>query len=188
MGLNNLNDIENYFLGRVDELEKQCNEHAAWVFLSASAMINYLVNLVNGRETDREDYKNFILIYMPEDYKNFQYLNGNKDLDIQMYHTLRCGIVHNFSLFPDTTGKNAGARVRSIALTHEDNKDGKHLDNHQGIKNNLDSALFVAEGFINDIKTAVKKIFNDAKSDMLLEQNILKWINKYPPIMSESLQ
>lgn len=188
MGLNNINDIENYFLDRANELEQQCHEHTTWVFLCASAMINYLVNLVNGRETNKRDYKRFIIDYMPEGYKNFQFLNGNKDLDIQMYHTLRCGIVHNFSLFPNSAGINAGARTRSIALTHKDNKDGEHLDNHEGIRKDLDAALFVAEDFINDIKTAVKKIFNDAKSDVLLEQNILKWINQYPPIMSESLR
>lgn len=188
MRLNNINDIEKYFLDRVDELEQQCNEHTTWVFLCASAMINYLVNLVNGSETDRDDYKRFINDYMPEGYKNFQFLNGNQDLDIQMYHTLRCGIVHNFSLFPDAVGRRAGARIRSIALTHRDNKDGEHLDNHEGKNKNLDAALFVAEDFINDIKTAVKKIFNDAKSDVLLEQNILNWINDHPPIMSEVLQ
>jgi len=188
MVLNNINDIENYFLARVDELENQCQEHTTWVFLCASAMINYLVNLVNGRETNKRDYKKFIIDYMPEGYKNFQFLNENKDLDIQMYHTLRCGIVHNFSLFPNITGRNAGARVRSIALTHRNNKDGEHLDNHEGIRKNLDAALFVAEDFINDIKTTVKKIFNDAKNGVLLEQKILKWINEHPPIMSESLQ
>jgi len=188
MGLNNINDIEKYFLERVDELENQCREHTTWVFLCASVMINYLVNLVNGRETDREDYKRFIKDFMPEDYRNFQFLSGNQDLDIQMYHTLRCGIVHNFSLFPDTAGLRAGARERSIALTHRENKDGNHLSNHVGIRNNLDAALFVAEDFMSDIKATVKKIFNDAKSDAALEQNILNWIKDHPPIMSEALQ
>lgn len=188
MRLDNLNDIENYFLARVDELENQCNEHTAWVFLCASAMINYLVNLINGRKTNREDYKIFIIDYMPESYRNFCYSSGDSDLNLQMYHILRCGIVHNFSLFPDDEGRRAGARVRSIALTNEVNKDGKHLDNHEGIRKDLDSVLFVAEDFINDIKTTVKKIFNDAKSNTHLEQNIIEWINKYPPIMSESLQ
>ena len=188
MGLNNINNIEIYFLDRVDELEQQCHEHTTWVFLCASAMINYLVNLVNGRETNRDDYKRFIINYMPEGYRNFKFLNGNQDLDIQMYNTLRCGIVHNFSLFPDAKGIRTGARIRSIALTHRENKDGDHLSNHEGIRKDLDAALFVAEDFINDIKTAVKKIFIDEKSDSLLEQNILNWINDHPPIMSESLQ
>lgn len=188
MGLNNINKIEKYFLDRVVELEQQCSQLTTWVFLCASAMINYLVNLVNGRETNRDDYKSFINDFMPEEYKNFKFLNGNQDLDVQMYHTLRCRIVHNFSLFPDAIGIRAGARVRSIALTHEEHKDGDHLSNHEGIRKNLDAALFVAEDFISDIKKTIKKIFNDAKSNTVLEQNILNWINANPPIMSEALQ
>lgn len=188
MGLNNINGIENFFLDRIAELENQCHEHTTWVFLCASAMINYLVNLVNGSETKSDDYKRFINDFMPEDYKNFQFLNGNNDLGIQMYHTLRCGIVHNFSLFPDAAGLRAGARERSIALTHRDNKDGNHFCNHAGISKDLDAALFVAEDFINDIKTAVKKIFNDARNNAGLKQNILNWIHDHPPIMSELLQ
>jgi hypothetical protein len=188
MGLNNINDIEKFFLERVVELENQCHEHTTWIFLCASAMINYLVNLVNGRETNKNDYKRFINVFMSEEYKNFQFLNGIQDLDIQMYHTLRCGIVHNFSLFPDTRAIRAGARQRSIALTHKDNNDGNHLSNYVGIRSNLDAALFVAEDFISDIKATVKKIFNDAKVNAPLEQNILNWIKDHPPIMSEALQ
>ena len=157
MGLNNINDIEKYFLDRVAELENQCSEHTTWVFLCASAMINYLVNLVNGRETNRTDYKRFVIDYMPEGYKNFQFLNRDQNLDVQMYYTLRCGIVHNFSLFPDAKGVRAGARERSIALTHRDNKDGDHLSNHEGINKNLDAALFVAEDFINDISMLFRR-------------------------------
>jgi len=187
MGLNTLNDVEKYFLDRINELENQCREHTTWVFLCAAAMINYLVNLVNGRETNRNDYKDFIINYMPEKYGDFEYLGGSKDLDSQMYHTLRCGMVHCFSLFPDSRGIGQGARVRSIALSHKENKDGNHLDNYKGGNNNLDSALFIAENFIDDIKYAVKKIFSNAKNDTNLEQKVISWINKYPPIMGEVL-
>lgn len=81
----------------------------------------------------------------------------SQDLDKQMYHTLRCGIVHNFSLFPDANGLRTGAQIRSIALTYKESNDGNHLSNHMGIKNNSDAALFVAEDFINDIKKKLKK-------------------------------
>lgn len=106
-----------------------------------------------------------------------------------MWCVLRCGIVHNFSLIPDKRIEpcKSNARDRSIILTHRKNKDGPHLSNYTGIKNNRDSALFVAEDFANDINITVEYIFKEAKNNRQLENNIMSWIRQFPPIMTEGL-
>jgi len=189
MDPNNLQDIKNYYLGRTLELIEHSKQGDTWFFICASTFINYLANLVFGRRAGRVEYVKFIEKYMPQNYKNFIYLSGSKDLPLQMWCTLRCGIVHSFSLIPDKTIEpcKSNARERSIILTHRKNNSGSHLDNYTGIKNKRDAALFVAEDFASDINITTEYIFKEAKDNSQLENNIISWISQFPPIMTEGL-
>ena len=45
-----------------------------------------------------------------------------------------------------------------------------------------DAALFVAEDFVDDIGKVTKLIFEKAKTDKQLGDNIERWLGNYPPI------
>lgn len=180
-----LEEYENYFLERSYELLNICNDGTPWVFLCASALIEYLAKLVNGKDLSGEGYKNFITEYMAEiknEYKTFRYKNGEEDLPTQMYHILRCGIIHSFSFISDDKSKNKGGRDRSLVLSHR--KSGNiHLSAYSS-SNVSDSVNFVAEDFIDDIQKTIRHIFLKAKSDTKLAENIINWLKLHPPIMA----
>lgn len=189
MDTNKLQDIGNYYLERTLELIEHSKQGDTWFFICSSTFINHLSNLVFGRRAGRIEYIEFIEKYMPQTYKSFTYLSGVKDLPLQMWCTLRCGIVHSFSLILDKRIEpcKSNARDRSIILTHRKNNSGSHLSNYTGIKNNRDAALFVAEDFANDINVTTDYIFKEAKKNTQLENNIINWIKQFPPIMTEGL-
>lgn len=182
MQFKNILEIENHFKLIARDLPNQCKSGDPWVFLTASAFIEYLAKLVRGYNGGSSGYMNFIRIWMPEKYRNFTYINQKKDLPEQMYYILRCGIVHSFSFIPDNQSKERGGRDRAIVLTHRKNNDGLHLINYRGNNGNYDSALFVAEDFVNDIIDTLEEVFNKAKTDKGLKNNIIQWVERHPPI------
>lgn len=100
-----LDSIHFYYKERIGEVKRYSSIGDVWVFLMCSVFIEYLVKLVSGKEaTNKDDYKHFIGTYLSlidPRYKNFKYSNGKTDLPDQMYHVLRCGIVHGFSFIAD---------------------------------------------------------------------------------------
>jgi hypothetical protein len=175
-------DIETYFKGRVEELKRLAKLGDPWVFLCASSFIEYLAKITLGRETTQKDYKDFLRDYFfracPE-YDKFTYADGDRDLAVQMYHVLRCGIVHSFSLIPDQQAKGKGGRDRSIILAHRASG-RRHLTSYGD--GTLDSVVFVAEDFVADIETVTNFIFTESSTHPLLRLNIETWWNLHPPI------
>lgn len=181
----NLQEGEEYFAGRTQELLAACNDGTAWVFVFASTLVEYLAKLVNGQNTTRQHYIQFIKDYMAKirpEYATFSYQNGNQDLPEQMYHILRCGIVHSFSFVPDQQAMNSGGRERSIVLSHR-TAGRPHLSSYSSVKA-PDAAIFVAEDFVEDIEKAIRHIFSDARSRADLKANIETWLSTHPPIMA----
>src|SRR5213594_1781122 len=126
-------DIETYFRNRVDELRSLAQRGDPWVFLCASSFLEYLAKIELGKTTSATDYKDFLKNYLFKvcpAYAGFQYHSGSQDLADQMYHVLRCGIVHSFSLFADPAAKRKhGGRDRSILLAHRSSGQ-RHLANY----------------------------------------------------------
>ncbi len=182
-----LDAAASYFRKGVDGLRSSCKDGAPWVFLSASAFLEYLAKLVEGQDKGRDGYKNFVRNWMNQVrplYRDFVYKSGEQDLDVQMYHVLRCGIVHNFSLIPDTRARAKGGRDRSIVLCHAEERDKNnwtHLMQYQ-TSQITDAALFVAEDFVDDIGKVTDMIFTQAATDQKVRDNIEKWLHQYPPI------
>jgi hypothetical protein len=181
-----LGDAETYFRDRASELRHLCVSGTPWVFLAAAAFLDYLSKLANGNDKQRAGYKSFISNYLARirpEYKNFVYKNGKSDLPVQMYHVLRCGIVHTFSLIPDAAARRSGGRDRSIVFCHADEGDKHgwtHLM-HYSTATVTDSALFVAEDFADDIVKVVELLFAQAKQDSSLRNNIEKWLRRTHP-------
>jgi len=183
-----------YFRDRIDELRSLAKRGDPWVFLCASAFIEYLAKISQGKTPS--GYKQFLTQYFfkvcPE-YASFRYHSGKSDLAEQMYHVLRCGIVHSFSLIADPTAKSRGGRDRSILLAHRQSG-AKHLgnlvDRHRNPK--LDAAIFVAEDFVEDIAKVSDFIFVEARKRTAqgeqLRSNIRTWVHAYPPLRTLSGQ
>ncbi|WP_298153912.1 hypothetical protein [Flavobacterium sp.] len=176
-----LNEIENYFINRSNELIALSLRWDPWSFLCGSAMIDYLTHMVYG-DSNRKLYVKFVEEYLSQVnslYKNFKYLSGDQDLPTQMYVILRCGIVHSFSFVPDSIGIKNGGRKRSILLAHEMGG-GVHFSRS---KSGLDAVVFTAETFALDIQQVINIIFQQAKIDSVLENEILSYVSQHPPIM-----
>jgi hypothetical protein len=146
-------------------------------------VIEYLSKLVNGAPVGGSGYKDFIKDYMavvrPE-YTSFTYASGDQDLPTQMYHILRCGIVHSYSFIPDPQAISHGGHDRSIVLSHRAEGLG-HLSNYSS-PDALDAANMVAEDFVGDIEATIGLIFSKAKGDHKLKTRIETWLTSYPPI------
>jgi hypothetical protein len=162
-----------------------------WVFLCASSFLEYLAKIELGKATTSTDYKNFLKNYLFRvcpDYAAFRFRSGAKDLAEQMYHVLRCGIVHSFSLFADPSAKaKHGGRDRSILLAHRSSGQ-RHLANHvnQRTKPKVDAAVFIAEDFVDDVGKVTEFLFAQARKrtnvGRQLRNNMRTWVKTYPPV------
>ncbi len=184
------NKIEQYFKNRIQELKQIAARGDPWVFLNASSFIEYLAKMRLGRITTAQDYKEFLEKYFFQicpHYRNFKYCSGKCDLADQMYHVLRCGIVHSFSLIADRQAQARGGRHRSIVLAHrlEGRAHLSHFVNNRR-KPKIDAVVFVAEDFVEDIERVTEALFNESKESSpngrQLKQNIRQWVKQYPPI------
>jgi hypothetical protein len=187
--MRSITDIHDYYCARIKEVKGYAKSGDPWVFLMAASYIDYLVRMVyNVEQSTSNNYKKFIKDYLSlinPLYKDFVYQCGLEDLPEQMYHVLRCGIVHGFSLVPDKHGMKKGGRKRSILLGHKINGD---IHFAKIVTTEYDSVLFTAEDFTEDLDKLLDKIFVDiAPHDSILTNNIINWVNMYPPIMSISI-
>lgn len=185
--MDTLSKIHDYYGKMIDQVQLFAMTFGSgdlWTFLMCSSYVDYLVKMVNNtEETGSNDYKEFIRLYLfqiDKRYKDIKYKSGTQDLPEQMYHVLRCGITHSFSLIPDKKSTSKGGRPRSIVLGHR--KQGEiHLTPYT--ENGNDSEIFTIEDLPADLKKVLDLIFKDiAPTNSLLENNILNWVKTYPPI------
>jgi hypothetical protein len=186
-----LTKTETYFKNRVGELRSLAQRGDPWVFLCISSFLEYLAKLELGKETSSTDYKNFLrntFFKVCPPYAAFRYRSSSRDLAEQMYHVLRCGIIHSFSLFADPSAKaKHGGRDRSILLAHRSSGQ-RHLSNYvnQRTTPKVDAAVFVAEDFVDDVGKVTDFLFAEARkrsnAGARLRNNIQKWVKTYPPV------
>ena len=174
-----LEEAKTLFISMLQSLEKMPVD--PWPFLCASALIEYLTKMVYGSDSGAKEYKTFISAYLAAanpQYDSFTYSSGEKDLPLQMYHVLRCGIVHSFSLIPDKMAASKGGRPRSVLIAH----DGVHLSAYR--QAGQDAALLVLHDFVDDLRKVIERIFLDASSDPALAARIQQHLKDHPPIMA----
>lgn len=183
--------VEHYLNDRIAELRRLAKLRDPWVFLCAASFIEYLAQLELNKETTQTDYKNFLKnVFFREcpEYSRFTYASGSQDLDVQMYHVLRCGVIHSFSLIASTMAKSKFGRDRSILLAHRGRRGCKHLSSYTNnrVRPNIDAAIFVAEDFVNDIEKVTKALFAAARkrtpAGRALRKNIVTRFADYPQI------
>lgn len=141
--------FEEWIFGPIDRLV--CSKDALIGFIFMSCSIDYLAGFWRGRETHRTDYIDFIKTYFP---------NGKYD-ERRLYESLRCGLVHMFTI-----------KDRKYALTH--NNPTNHL------KSTDDGHIVLNAGnFRDDLFSAAQKYFNDVQADPLLLQKLIDRYNNY---------
>ena len=183
----NILEAKNYFHDLISAAKKYCADRTPLPFVLGASFIDYFSKMVEGKDKKGPGYKDFVTTYMKEvrqEYVTFKYSNGVPDLPVQMYHVLRCGIVHSFSLIPDKSVHKQPGRDHSIALCHKaeaDQKGLKHLSHYAGSWN-LDAALFVIEDFLDDLLAVNELIYNKAVNDSKLREKIENWLRVSPPI------
>lgn len=169
-----LDKAQHHFSDMLRELQKM--KASPWPFMCAAAMLEYLAKMAIGN--GRAAYIRFIRDFLRQEYRDFEFACGKKDLPEQMYHVLRCGLVHSFSLTPDKN-QNKDGRCESIVLAHQ----GSHLDTFPSIGgHHLDAVWFVFGDFAEDIQRAIENVFAKAKSDSSLRSRIESQLARSPPV------
>jgi hypothetical protein len=167
-----------YFQDRVSELTSI--NHSIWGFVGAAALLEYVTQLLHSGDSSPQKYKDFFASkYINPKYNAFIYQNGKQDLPVQIYHTYRCGLLHGFSLTPDSKGIARGARAKSIVFNSlKDTPELVASENCKAYKEyGFDACRLILEPFVQDIGVAIDKIFADAT----IEQSIIDSASKHPP-------
>jgi hypothetical protein len=178
------------FRERIADIRKFCSTGSPLVFVLASAFLDYLAKLPLGKDGGSQGYKDFAghwLSKVRPTYTSFQFLCGSANLPVQMYHVLRCGILHSFSLIPDARARVRGGRDRSIVLFHRKESQERgfsHVSNYSDSKA-PDAAAFVAEDFVEDIEKAMELLFAEAENDLQLRANMKTWLQQHPLITGD---
>lgn len=177
--MENLDEYLNHLIGFMKETSK-LRPATAMAFIVPCCYIEYLTKLYNNGSNNKS-YKKFIKDVLSEvnpKYKSFIYKSGDKDLDIQMYHILRCGIVHSFSLYGDKK-KDGDGRKQSIVLGHKNYDEGEHLSSFSN-EQIEDACLFILEDFIEDLEKATHKLLEIANQKPEIKNNIENWLKEHP--------
>jgi hypothetical protein len=183
----NIFEAKIYFHDLISAARKYCADHTPLPFVLGACFIDYFCKMVEGEDKKRTGYKDFVTKYMKEvreEYVTFKYANGAQDLPVQMYHVLRCGVVHSFSLIPDRKVSKQPGRDHSIALCHKaeaEQKGLRHLSPYSGPQN-LDAALLIVEDFLDDLLAVNELIYEKAVKDSNLREKIEGWLRVSPPI------
>lgn len=156
---------KDYWRGRVFEV-RDINQKI-WGHVCAAALIEFGAKLSNGGVGGGPNYKAFArtLGTDPSKYTDFTFAGGQQDLEIQMWHVLRCGLLHSFCLMADATGMGAGARHRPfmLASVNDGYTTANHVTNYT--EHGRDACLLILEPFVEDIWIAMERIFDDTNKD-----------------------
>lgn len=93
-------------------------------FILASCFIDHMAGFVYGRQTKKDDYKNFVRDYLPPIYD-----------PSKLYEDLRCKLVHNYS-----EGGSYWLRANHAEL-HGQSENGKTIINLQNFIGDLETAF-----------------------------------------------
>ena len=179
--MSEISDLASYFKMQFDQLDHICKSPSPLIFLCLAAFVDYLSKIPDTRPRSSQHYSNFIIHRYPAKYRKFKYQSGMRDLPDQIYLILRNGLVHSFSLTPDSKGLRQGARFRSVYLAHR--ASGlKHLGHYADPKRGIDAAILIAEDFLQDTKVVVTKMIRRAKRDRALRRQIINFIKANPPV------
>jgi hypothetical protein len=137
----------------------------------------------------KTDFKAFCEDYLfpvrPE-YTTANYPKTSLILKHQMYHILRCGVTHTFSMTPDPQESSASfdPTSRSVVLAHRASN-VKHLEYIEWW-GGQEAYVLIAEDFTHDLSSMTDLLFKDARkkssSGQLLRDNMKARFRSNPPL------
>ena len=179
---------KDYLKQLLSMIRNYCQDNTPLPFLMGAALVYYYSKMVKGYDDGGTGYKEFIINYMQKVRKRISNIYIPKSLadklPDQMWHVMRCGLIHTFSLFPDKTIRNQLGRDRSIVLCHKKEATTKglsHLSHYSGPTIWTLHYLW-SKDFIDDLIAVNDLIFDQASSDSVLKSKIEKWLKQCPPI------
>lgn len=197
-----LNSIEAYFNDRLNELQEMSCRGDAWFFGSCCILIEVLTwgacfTEIEDRNTagiTAADFKKFIDDHFVEANPSYKEVEKNlKKLNVghkrtnsivadRLYETLRCGVVHSFSM-----KQKLNVDGYDILLAHYHDFDDMTNHHLQVVELDLDgkkrySIILVAEEFVHDLRRAAEHLIAEAKTTSVHEENLIKLFNKKPPL------
>ena len=215
----NLNAIEAYFNDRLVELQSMAVRGDAWFFGSCCTFIDMLAwavfydeivnhNNQNRGRNGRSDSKFFNAFLKEYIFKsNSHYVTLRRSLGIsedgladKFYQTLRCGVVHSFSMKQSM----ADGDGYDILLAHYHDFDDMsqhhlevvdtYIERQSGQTTPIESIILVAESFVQDIRTAVVEMVKNARLNQnapvvhnsspraKIEDNLINLFKNKPPM------
>ncbi len=199
--------IDQYLKARLDELDTLAQRGDPWVFGACCTFIEMLAKREEGRNNNLKDgqrFTNFVKIYlMPS---NPLYQDAEKELKTKatknqnttkqsgkeqakrddpeiaqnLWHILRCGVVHSFSM-------KANDEEFKIILGHrKNNKSNSNL--HLQVINVNDKGktykalLIMAENFVEDLRKCTQRVLEKAKNDSSFCKNLEDNFSNNPPL------
>lgn len=202
--------IDRYLKARLDELDSLAQRGDPWVFGACCTFIEMLAKRekeCNNNSMDGPRFKNFVKIYlMPS---NPLYQDAEKELKTEatknqnatkqsgkeqakrddpeiaknLWHILRCGVVHSFSM------KTNDGEFK-IFLGHRKNSEScssRHLqvinvkDKVKNEDKTYKALLIMAEDFVEDLRKCTQSIIKKAKKDPSFCRNLEEKFQDNPP-------
>lgn len=212
-----LEAIDRYLKARLEELDTLAQRGDPWVFGACCTFIEMLAKREkecnndlndNARNKDGSRFKNFVKIYlMPS---NPFYQDAEKELKNEatkqsgkeqakeddpeiaqnLWHILRCGVVHSFSMKKQESFKkeleDSNQQNYKILLGHRKNRKSTsdHLKvvevNDEG--NTYKALCIMAEDFVEDLRRCTQKIIKKAKDSSSFYDNLKEQFINNPPL------
>lgn len=145
--------FDRWIIGGIASLSK--TKGVSLTFVLIVCAIDYLASFNVGRETAGEDYIDFL-----KEYKWFTQKYNPK----YIYHSLRCGLVHNFTI-----------KGGKYALTHKQSLRHRTIENIRG----QEMIILNFEDFFEDFKRLKKEYFTKVRNPREnKKQNFLKRYRK----------
>lgn len=185
-----LKAISAYLNARLKELEDLASPGHPWSFLASCTYLDFCSALAIGGKAGKKNFKDFVTVYLfpvrPE-YKAASYPTTGLKLEDQMYHVLRCGVTHSFSMRADQSPKDEikfPTKPLSIMLAHRKSKI-PHLK-HIQIRGGKEAYVLIAEDFVADLRKATDALFLAARKHTpdgeSLRKNITSRFKSHPPL------
>lgn len=185
-----LKAISAYLNARLKELEDLASPGHPWSFLASCTYLDFCSALAIGGKAGKEDFKNFVKDYLfpvrPE-YNVASYPMTGLKLDDQMYHVLRCGVTHSFSMRAEQDAKSAvkfPTKPLSIMLAHR-KSNIPHLQ-YIELRGGTEAYALIAEDFVADLRKATDAFLSAARkrstAGASLRKGIISRFKSRPPL------
>ena len=188
-----LAEVESYLQARLVDLHNLAPPGHRWVFLACCTYIELCASLAKNGPAGKADFKKLCKDYLfpvrPE-YTNATYPKTTLVFKHQLYHILRCGVTHTFSMTPDPHHQSAqfNPTPRSVVLAHRSSQ----IPHLQYVEwwGGKEAYVLIAEDFVSDLSDMTDALLKAARrrdaDGQTLRNNMKARFRSNPPLGSVS--